>query len=93
MIVITFIGVSFDFHHRFGPKRRALSTDKVNQGIELDQEAVNKNADKHGVTSSKPSGTTIAGVSVEETSLDEEYHKEKLPRPGEEMPPNENVNC
>ena len=45
------------------------------------------------MTSSKPSGTTIAGASVEETSLDEEYHEEKLPRPGEEMPPNENVNC
>ena len=71
----------------------ALSTNKVNQGIDLDQGTVNKNADKHGVTSSKPSGTTIAGVSVEETSLDEEYHEEKLPRPGEEMPPNENVNC
>ena len=93
MIIITFIGVSFGFHHRFCPKCRALSTNKVNQGIDLDQGAVNKNADKHGVTSSKPSGTTIAGVSVEETSLDEEYHEEKLPKPGEEMPPNENVNC
>ena len=65
MIIVTFIGVSFGFHHRFCPKCRALSTNKVNQGIDLDQGAVNKNADKHGVTSSKPSGTTIAWVSVE----------------------------
>ena len=81
MIVITFIGVSFDFHHRFGPKRRALSTDKVNQGIELDQEAVNKNADKHGVTSSKPSGTTIAGVSVEEHHLTRNTMRRSCPGP------------
>ena len=71
MIFTTLIGISFGFHLRFGPKCRALSTDKVNQGIDVTQEALHGNADKHGVTFSKPRGIAYdngAYVSVEQAT-------------------------
>ena len=71
MIFTTLIGISFGFHLRFGPKCRALSTDKVNQGIDVTQEALHGNADKHGVTLSKPRGIAYdnsAYVSVEQAT-------------------------
>ena len=71
MIFTTLIGISFGFHLRFGPKCRALSTDKVNQGIDVTQVALHGNADKHGVTFSKPRGIAYdnsAYVSVEQAT-------------------------
>ena len=71
MIFTTLIGISFGFHLRFGPKCRALSTDKVNQGIDVTQETLHGNADKHGVTFSKPRGIAYdnsAYVSVEQAT-------------------------
>ena len=71
MIFTTLIEISFGFHLRFGPKCRALSTDKVNQGIDVTQEALHGNADKHGVTFSKPRGIAYdngAYVSVEQAT-------------------------
>lgn len=71
MIFTTLIGISFGFHLRFGPKCRALSTDKVMKGIDVAQEAEHGNADKHGVTFSKPRGIAYdngAYVSVEQAT-------------------------
>ena len=72
MIFTTLIGISFGFHLRFGPKCRALSTDKVMKGIDVAQEAEHGNADKHGVTFSKPRGIAYdngAYVSVEQATV------------------------
>lgn len=71
MIFTTLIGISFGFHLRFGPKCRALSTDKDMKGIDVAQEAEHGNADKHGVTFSKPRGIAYdngAYVSVEQAT-------------------------
>ena len=55
MIFTTLIRVLFGSHLRFGPRCRVLSTDKVNQGSDVAQEAVYENTDMHGATLNKPS--------------------------------------
>ena len=55
MIFSTLTGVLFGSYLRFGPRCRVLSTDKVNQGSDVAQEAVYENTDMHGATLNKPS--------------------------------------
>ena len=71
MIFTTLIGVLFGSHLRFGPRCRVLSTDKVNQGSDVAQEAVHENTDMNGATLNKPSVIAYdnsAYVSVEQAT-------------------------
>lgn len=69
MIFTTLIGVLFGSHLRFGPRCRVLSTDKVNQGSDVAQEAVNENTDIHGATLNKPSVIPCAYVSAQQSGV------------------------
>ena len=69
MIFTTLTGVLFGSYLRFGSRCRVMSTDKVNQGSDVAQEAVYD--DMHGATLNKPSviaHDNSAYVSVEQAT-------------------------